>query len=72
MQDVASPLSIVPAKTDKEYAAELKKRMIEAHKDILEIMNEAHENDFIVNVAIGMDGLGKITIQHLIISKIYK
>ena len=73
MQDEQNKvISLVPAKTDKEYAAELKVRAIEAWQPLLALMQEANNNGFRIIVNAGLNELGQAFIHNFEIQKIYK
>lgn len=65
-------VSLVPNKTDAEYAAELKERAIEAWKPLLALMQEANSKGFRMVVNAGMNELGQAFIHNLEVQKIYK
>lgn len=67
MSDIAT---LVPNKSDKEKAEEYKKRIIEAYKPILTILDEASKDGFNINAGCGSTPLGFQLVQ-LIVSKIY-
>jgi hypothetical protein len=65
-------VSLIPTKSDADYAKELKARSIEAWKPLLEIMQEANSNGFRIVINAGMNELGQAFIHNLEIQKIYK
>lgn len=63
-------VALVPAKTDKDYAAELKARIIEAYKPLIEVLQEATENNFIINCTVARNqATGRIELQVIQIMK---
>lgn len=63
--------TLVPTKTDADFAAEIKQRIIEAYKPVFEALQEADNRGFGVSsqVAKGFDG--KFTFAQLQIVKVY-
>lgn len=67
---MAGPVALVTAKPDKEYAAELKKRIIEAYKPLIEVLQDATDNHFIVNCTVAQNqATGRIELQVIQIMK---
>lgn len=64
-----SPIALVTAKTDADYAADLKRRLIEAYKPVNILLDEATANSFLVQVNTGPDAFGKQTITGLLVAK---
>jgi hypothetical protein len=69
-----SPPSIaqlIPNKTDADYAAELRQRIIEAYGPLFALLEEADKRGFNINSTVGKDFLGKFTFATLQIMKVY-
>lgn len=65
-----APVSLVTNKPDKEYATELKARILEAYKPLIEVLQEATNNGFICNCTVAMNqATGKLEVQTLQILK---
>jgi hypothetical protein len=65
---MSEPLSLVPGKTDAEYAKELKEKIIEVYKPLLEVLTQANKDGFVVQCDVGPGAFG-IVINRLIIMK---
>lgn len=66
------PIQLVPGKSDAEMAVDFRKRIIELYEPLLELLTEANNKGFAINVGCGLDGLGRIAILQLQISKVFK
>ena len=51
-------MSLVPNKPDAEVAQEYKQRAMELYKPMLELLNEAHKNGFVINIQAGVTPMG--------------
>ncbi len=49
---------LITTKPDAELAQEYKTRAVECHKPLLELLNEAHRNGFIINLQCGPTPMG--------------
>ena len=65
-------VKIIPAKTDAEYAADIKVRAIECWKPLLVLMEEAHKNGFRIIINAGLNELGQAFIHNMEVQKVYK
>ena len=65
-------ISLAPSGTDAEYAAELKRQVIEAYQPLLKLLTEANNKGFTVNVGCGIGPLGDYVIAQLSINKVFK
>ncbi len=61
------PLAIVPAKSDKEMAAEFRQRMTAALNGVCEIMREADQAGLQIDFALGRDQYARRVIAGLTI-----
>lgn len=68
---MADVVELVPGKTDKQIAEELKEKIIEAYKPFIEMLDEADKHGFNVVASVGKNAIGKYTIVQLQIMKIY-
>ncbi len=71
-KDHPNILQLAPSGTDADFAAELKQKIIERYKPLLELLTEAGNRGFSVQVACGKGPLGNYIIQQLTISKVFK
>lgn len=62
---------LVPTKSDQEYANELKARLLEAYKPVIEILTEAKRNSFEINVTTGANGFGIVQVANIQVLKVY-
>jgi hypothetical protein len=53
MNDVKPPLALVPGITDKETADDLRKRIVVAIQPLLDLLSEAKEKGFEVQLGMG-------------------
>ncbi len=65
-------ISLAPSGTDAEYAAEIKGRVVKLYEPLLELLTEASNKGFDVNVACGPGPLGNYVIIQLRVSKVFK
>ena len=63
------PLSIVPGKSDKEVADDLRNKFEEAMKTVLSIMDEANEAGLSMTFNVGIDYKGKNILSNLTVFK---
>lgn len=63
---------IVPGKSDRELADEIKAKVIAAYETVIPVLQEAHNKGFQVNAGIGISQFGQVHIAHVIISKEFK
>lgn len=68
MNDVAR---IVPNKPDSEIAADLKRRIVEVYKPVLDLCSEAQASGFELQVASGVGPLGRHVITLCKVVKVY-
>lgn len=66
---MAEPLSIVPGKSDKETADDLKKKAEEAMKAVLVLMDEANESGLTLSFNLGVDYKGHNVLTNLTVFK---
>jgi hypothetical protein len=66
----ATTLSIVPARSDRELADELRAKAQAAIAKIIDVMDEANAVGLRVDFQLGRDGLGRMNIQALTIVKL--
>lgn len=66
------PISLVPGRTDQDIVNDLKKRVIEAYKPLLDLCTEANNDGFALQITIGPDAFGRFQIQQLQIIKVWK
>lgn len=64
--------TLVTAGTDAEYAAELKARAIKLYEPLLEMLTEASNRGFSVNIGCGPGPLGNYVIVQMQIMKMFK
>lgn len=64
-------VAIVPGKTDADFAAELKNKVVQAYQPLFEILLEAEKKGFHINVAAGKNPLGKWDFAQLQVVKVY-
>ena len=69
---MTNTLTVVPSKPDAEVAAELKEKVINLYQPLLDLLSEANDKGFQVQVGCGVGPLGKYVIQQLQIVKIFK
>lgn len=63
-------VKLIPNKTDRDYANELRARVIEAYKQLIAILQEATDNKFMVNATVGQSQVsGKIELMQLQLMK---
>lgn len=62
---------LIPSKTDGDFAADLKERIIEAYQPLFKVMEEADKKGFGINVQAGKTAMGKFDFAQLQIIKIY-
>lgn len=60
---------LITTKSDAELANEFKDKIIKNSEPLLLILEECHKAGFDVNIGFGMNGIGKMQIGQLIISK---
>jgi|GEM_PF-1773878 hypothetical protein len=63
--------TLVPTQSDAEIAADLKRRVIEAHEPVLALLDEAHAAGFEIICGCGLAPTGRHVITHLRIAKLY-
>jgi len=63
----SNPVSLVPSKSDREIAAEIRQRLEVAFVPILDIINEANSHSIGVNFQIGRNQTGKLIINFALI-----
>jgi hypothetical protein len=63
------PLSVIESRTDKEYAAEIRDRLLKAFEPVIEIMTEASRSGIDVQFNVGPDWRGLPTIQRIVTVK---
>lgn len=66
------PISLVPTLSDQDRVNDLRKRVIEAYRPILELATEANHNGLALQVTIGPDAFGTFQIQNFQVLKVYK
>lgn len=64
-------ISLVPGRTDKDLADDLRAKLIEAMKPVLAVLDDAKAAGFVVGFACGVDFLGKSVMTQLTIAKNY-
>lgn len=62
-------INLVPTKSDKELADELRQKIMEVYKPVIEVFTLAKKAGFDINVSTGADGFGEV---HLMDIKIFK
>jgi hypothetical protein len=62
---------LVPSKTDADYAAELRQRIVEAYKPLFTLLEEADKKGFNINSTVGKDYMGRFTFATLQVMKVY-
>lgn len=62
---------LTPSKTDADFAADLKERIIGAYQPLFKVMEEADKKGFGINVQAGKTAMGKFDFAQLQIIKIY-
>lgn len=60
---------LVTTKPDKEVAAELKDKLVQAYEPLLKVIDECSAAGFKINVQVGTNAFGKAHIQLLVIVK---
>lgn len=70
-QSPQSIAQLVPNKTDADYAAELRQRVIEAYQPLFALLEEADKRGFNINSTVGKDFMGKFTFAQLQVMKVY-
>jgi uncharacterized iron-regulated protein len=68
---VTEPIQLVPGKSDKEIAEELKAEIIETSKAYLAVITKAHRLGFHVQMGSSPNAFGEVVIQQLVIAKHY-
>ena len=63
------PLQLVPGKSDKELAEEIKAEIVESSKSYIATITKAHRLGFQIQVQMGPNAFGEVVIQQLIVSK---
>ncbi len=63
--------TLVPTKSDKELAEELKEKVAEAYKPFLELLNEYDKYGLNVQAGVGKNAFGKYAIVQLQVLKVY-
>lgn len=63
---------LVPGKTDQEIADDIKRRLIDAYRPLLDLADEAKDNGLVFQCAIGENAFGKFVITNCQIMKVYK
>lgn len=71
MNDDSKIATLVPNKTDADYAAEIKKKIIEAYQPLFEVLQEADKKGFNVVSNVGKDYQGRFTFAQLQVMKVY-
>lgn len=69
---MSEPIQLVPGKTDQDIASDIKRRLIEAYKPLLDLADEAQDNGLVFQCQIGPNAFGKFTIIQCQIMKVYK
>ena len=64
-------LSIVPGRSDAELAATHRSAVVEALKPVMEAIDRAKADGFVINFALGVDFLGQASISTLTIAKLF-
>ena len=67
----SDPVRLVPTKSDKEIADELRKELIEVYKPVIEILTKAKRAGFEVAVTTGADGFQQVHVMSIGISKVF-
>jgi hypothetical protein len=63
---------LVPGKTDQEIADDIRRRLIDAYRPLLDLADEAKDNGLVFQCAIGENAFGKFVITNCQIMKVYK
>lgn len=63
--------TLVPTKSDKEFAEELKKEIVDTFSDLLKVLDKAKANNFDVRFSISPNAFGKMHISELTIFKTF-
>ncbi len=66
-----SIVNLVPTKSDADLALEFKDRIIEAYQPLLKILSELDKAGFNASVNVAKNGLGKIDIVGMQISRVF-
>lgn len=66
------PISLVTTRSDQDIVNDLRKRVVEAYKPILDLCTEANNDGFALQVNVGPDVFGRFQISQLQIIKVYK
>lgn len=62
---------LVPTKTDADFAAEIKQRIIEAYQPVFMALEEADKRGFGVQSTVGKDFAGKFNFAQLQVVKVF-
>lgn len=63
--------TLVPNKTDADYAAEIKQKIIDAYQPLFLVLQEADKRGFNVQSTVGKDFNGRFTFAQLQVVKVY-
>lgn len=63
--------TLVPNRSDKEVAEEIKTDILTKIQDLCKVMDDAKEKGFMVQFNLGLDWRQRNTIQNLVIAKLY-
>lgn len=64
--------TLIPNRSDQEIVDDLRNRVVEAYKPLLDLCTEAQTRGFGLNVQIGPDAFGRFVIQSFQVIKVYK
>jgi len=68
---VSDSIKLIPTKSEKELAEELKKDVIEKGKTFLEAITKAHRAGFVVSFQVAPNSFGEVVFQSLSLAKHY-
>jgi hypothetical protein len=60
---------LVPTKSDKERAEEIKKELAEIHIPVCALLDKIHQDGFEANVQVGLNAFGKYAVMGLMVIK---
>lgn len=66
------PIQLVPNRSDQDIVDDLRKRVIEAYRPLLDLCTEAHKSGLAMQIEIGPDAFGVFGIRNFQVIKIFK
>lgn len=63
--------TLVPTKSDADYAQEIKERFVTVTVELVELLNEVKKNGFDLQFQFGPNPMGKVSLNALQVIKVY-